>query len=219
MPEIDYLLIIHDHFDHLDYQTIMKLKSKIRHIICGLGVGEHFESWKFDSSKIIEKDWNENVVIADSFTLHTATARHFSGRSFSVSNTLWLSFILQTPNLKLYIGGDSGYDTHFAEIGEKFGGFDLAILENGQYNEAWHEIHLLPEEVLKAMVDLKAKRLVPVHSSKFKLGFHAWDDPLKTISELNEEKYHLPLVTPKIGEVVYLNDCNQVFSKWWKEIR
>lgn len=219
MPEIDYLLISHDHYDHLDYQTIIKLKPKIKHVVCGLGVGAHFEHWKLDSSQIIEKDWNEKVIIADNFKLHTTTARHFSGRGFTRNNTLWLSFVLETPNFKLYVGGDSGYDTHFAELGERFGAFDLAILENGQYNKAWHEIHLLPEEVLKATQDLKAKRLFPVHSSKFKLAFHPWDEPLKTVSELNEKKYHFPLVTPKIGEVVYLNNSNQVFSKWWKVLR
>lgn len=104
--------------------------------------------------------------------------------------------------MKLYLGGDSGYDTHFAEIGKKFGGFDLVILDNGQYNPAWQSIHMLPEEVLKAAEDLKAERLFPVHSSKFKLAYHAWDEPLKTISQLNEETYHGPLVTPKIGNSI-----------------
>lgn len=214
MPEIDYLLISHDHYDHLDYQTIKELKPKIKHVICGLGVGSHFEHWKFDSSKIIEKDWDEKVIIADDFTLHTATARHFSGRGFTSKNTLWLSFVLEAPDFKLYLGGDSGYDTHFAEIGEKFGGFDLAILDNGQNNLAWHEIHLLPEEVLKATQDLKAKRLFPVHSSKFKLAFHPWDEPLTKITKLNKS-HNIPLVTPKIGEIVNLKDATQQFKQWW----
>ena len=218
IPEIDYLLISHDHYDHLDYKTILKLKPKIKQIVCGLGVGEHFEHWEFDSSKIIEKDWNEKLILADDFTLHTATTRHFSGRAFTRNNTLWLSFILEAPNFKLYLGGDSGYDTHFAEIGKKFGGFDLAILDNGQYNNAWHEIHLLPEEVLKATQDLKAKRLFPVHSSKFKLAFHPWDEPLIKITELNKTT-HIPLVTPMIGEVVNLMDEQQYFSQWWVGVK
>lgn len=218
MPEIDFLLITHDHYDHLDYSTIMKLKPKIRQIICGLGVGAHFEYWKFDSTKIIEKDWNERVDITDNFTLHSAPARHFSGRGFTRNNTLWLSFVLQTPNLKLYLGGDSGYDTHFAELGEKFGGFDLAILDNGQYNLAWQAIHMLPEECLKAAKDLQATRLLPVHSSKFKLANHPWDEPLKTISELNEKENPIALVTPKIGEIVNLNDSTQSFTKWWENV-
>jgi len=215
MPEIDYLLISHDHYDHLDYETILKLKSKIKHIVCGLGVGSHFEHWKFDLSKIIEKDWNEKVVIDDTTTLHTATARHFSGRGLTRSNTLWLSYVIETPGFKMYLGGDSGYGTHFAELGEKFGGFDLAILDNGQYNTAWQELHMLPEEVLKATQDLKAKQLFPVHSSKFKLAFHPWDEPLIRLTEHNENNYHFPLVMPRIGEIVYLKDTSQAFEQWW----
>jgi L-ascorbate metabolism protein UlaG (beta-lactamase superfamily) len=218
MPEIDFLLITHDHYDHLDYPTIMALKSKIKQVICGLGVGEHFEYWKFDSTIIIEKDWNESITITDTMMLHTAPARHFSGRGLSRNNTLWLSFILQAKDLKLYLGGDSGYDTHFAEIGEKFGGFDLALLDNGQYNLAWQAIHMLPHEGLKAAKDLNTKRLLPIHSSKFKLANHPWDEPLDTIMTLNENEFHCPVITPRIGEVVYLSNINQVFSKWWKGI-
>lgn len=219
LPEIDFLLITHDHYDHLDYPTILKLKPKIKQVVYGLGVGEHFESWKYDSNILVEKDWNERMVIGDNFLLHTAPARHFSGRGFTRNNTLWLSFVLQTPGLQLYLGGDSGYDSHFAEIGNKFGKFDLVLLDNGQYNLAWQAIHMLPEEGLKAAKDLKAKRLFPIHSSKFKLANHPWDEPLKTICRLNEEQeYHLSLVTPKIGETVNLNDSAQHFGKWWETI-
>lgn len=219
IPDIDYLLITHDHYDHLDYSTIMRLKPRIKQVVCGLGVGAHFEYWNFDSSKIIEKDWNEKVVIRGDFNLHTASARHFSGRGLKRKNTLWLSFILQTQDMKLYLGGDSGYDTHFAEIGEKFGGFDLAILDNGQYNIAWKELHMTPAEALIAAKDLQAKRLFPVHTSKFKMASHPWDEPLKTITELNEQEMNIPLVTPKIGEVVNLNDSTQAFIKWWENIQ
>ena len=218
MADIDFLLITHDHYDHLDYKTIMKLKPKIKRIICGLGVAAHFEYWNFDPTKIIEKDWNQSLRISENFMLHTAAARHFSGRALTRNNTLWLSFILQTPHFKLYLGGDSGYDTHFAEIGKKFGSFDLAILDNGQYNPAWQAIHMLPSETLKAANDLHAKRLFPVHNSKFKLANHPWDEPLKTISELNEKEYHFPLVTPNIGEVVNLDDTTQTFTRWWENI-
>jgi L-ascorbate metabolism protein UlaG (beta-lactamase superfamily) len=218
LPEIDYLLISHDHYDHLDYETILQLKPKVKYIVCGLGVGAHFRHWKFDSTKVIEKDWDEKVVIDDAITLYTATARHFSGRRFTRNNTLWLSFILGTPSFKIYLGGDSGFDTHFKELGEKFGGFDMTILENGQYNKAWHEIHMLPEEVLIAAHELKAKRLFPVHSAKFTLAFHPWDEPLIQISKINREKYRLPLVTPRIGEIVYLDQPNQVFDEWWQHV-
>ncbi len=217
LPEIDYLFISHDHYDHLDYETIIALKSKVKKVFCGLGVGEHFELWGYAPDKIIEKDWNETVVLEDGFKVHTTPARHFSGRGFTRNNTLWLSYVLETPNTKIYIGGDSGYDTHFAKIGEQFGPIDFAILENGQYNVAWEAIHMLPEQVVKAAKDLKAKRLFPVHSSKFKLAMHAWDEPLKKLTELSKES-NLPLVTPMIGEIVNLNDSTQVFKEWWKGV-
>lgn len=217
IPEVDYLLITHDHYDHLDYKTVIELKPKIHNIICGLGVGEHLEYWGFDTTKIVEKDWNESVAVDENITLHTVPARHFSGRSFTRNNTLWLSFIIETSGLRIFLGGDSGYDTHFAEIGKKFGGFDLAILENGQYNLAWHAIHMLPEEVLKAAKELNAKRLFPVHSSKFALALHAWDEPLRKITELNNHA-SLPLVTPVIGQVVNINDTTQTFSRWWENV-
>ncbi|KFF18776.1 MBL fold metallo-hydrolase [Flavobacterium hydatis] len=217
MPIIDYLFISHDHYDHLDYETIVALRSKVKKVVCGLGVGAHFERWGYPTDKIIEKDWNETIALEDGFKVHTTPARHFSGRGFSKNNTLWLSYVLQTPNIKIYIGGDSGYDTHFAEIGKQFGPIDFAILENGQYNLAWEAIHMLPEQVLKAAQELKAKRLFPVHSSKFKLAMHSWDDPLEKLSTLSKEA-HLPLVTPMIGEIVNLNDSTQVFKEWWKGV-
>lgn len=219
MPEIDYLLITHDHYDHLDYPTIQQLKSRVRHIVCGLGVGEHFEYWGFNRQRITEKDWNEQIDIDTGLHLFTAPARHFSGRALRRNNTLWLSFILESSHLRLYLGGDSGYDTHFADIGNRFREFDLAILDNGQYNLAWQAIHMLPAEGLKAAQDLRTKRLFPVHSSKFKLSTHPWDEPLRTITELNEKGPRMPLVTPKIGEVVHLRNDTQSFSRWWETIQ
>lgn len=217
MPDIDYLVISHDHYDHLDYETVKALRTKVKKVICGLGVGSHFEHWGYAPAQLIEKDWDETVELGQGMKLHTLTGRHFSGRSFSRNNTLWLSYVLETPHQKLFIGGDSGYDGHFAEIGERFGSIDLAILENGQYNIAWHAIHCLPEEVLQAGRDLRAKRIMPVHSSKFALALHDWDAPLKTVTQLNAT-YHFPLVTPLIGEVVHLDDSTQVFREWWKEV-
>jgi L-ascorbate metabolism protein UlaG (beta-lactamase superfamily) len=213
LPNIDYLFISHDHYDHLDYETITKLKSKVNQVICGLGVGSHFEHWGYDSNKVLEKDWNESIVF-DSMTVHVTPARHFSGRGFKRNNTLWCSYVLETPNHKIYVGGDSGYDTHFAEIGKKFGPFDLAIVENGQYNVAWQYIHTLPSETFQAAQDLQAKRLFPVHNSKFKLASHPWDEPLSKVAELSKQA-GLPLVTPYIGQVVDLADEQQVFDQWW----
>lgn len=218
IPPIDYLLITHDHYDHLDYKTIRQLEPKTGQAICGLGVGSHLEYWGFDQSKVIEKDWNESVELGDGFVVHVTPAQHFSGRSFSRNNTLWVSFVLQTPSLKIFIGGDGGYDTFFSEIGKEHGPFDLAIIENGQYNNAWRYIHTSPEQVLQAARDLNAKRLFPVHSSKFALGRHPWDEPLMKITELNNS-YKIPLVTPMIGEQVDLNNEQQQFKRWWMDVK
>lgn len=219
LPEIDFLLISHDHYDHLDYTTILELKSKVKQVICGLGVGSHLEYWGYDASKIIEKDWHETEVLTDEIKIHTTPARHFSGRGFTRNNTLWLSFVLETSKRKLFLGGDSGYDRHFAAIGEKHGPFDLALLENGQYNVAWEAIHLLPNQVLKAATDLKTEKLIPVHSSKFKLAMHPWNEPLQQVSEMYKKgNFDFKLATPIIGEKVDLDNTEQVFSEWWKNI-
>lgn len=218
IPEIDFLFISHDHWDHLDYKTVLELKPKIKKIICAPGVGAHLEFWGFDKNNIIEKDWNETIDLGEGFVVNTAPGRHFSGRGFARNKSLWTSFILKTPTLKIFIGGDSGYDTHFAEIGKKFGPFDLAILENGQYNKNWKYIHMQPAEVLQAAKDLQAKRLFPVHNSKFALALHSWDEPLKKITELNNQA-NLTLATPMIGEPINLKDGSQKFSKWWKGVK
>ena len=213
-PAIDYLFISHDHYDHLDYETIMLLKPKVKKVITGLGTGEHFESWGFDLKTIIEEDWNTKIDLENGFVAYTTPARHFSGRGFSRNRALWTSFVLQTPTNKIYIGGDSGFDSHFAEIGKTYGGFDLAILENGQYDKSWKYIHMMPEEVVQAAKDLKAKRLFPVHSSKFALGNHPWDEPLTRVSAAAEKEI-FPIITPIIGEKINLGDSTQTFKKWW----
>lgn len=217
LPEIDFLLISHDHYDHLDYKTIMELKPKVKHIICGLGVGEHFEYWGYNPDKIIEKDWNETFVIQDHFKIHTVPARHGSGRTLISNNTLWLSYVIESPTQKIFVGGDSGYDNHFTEIGKKFGPFDLAILENGQYNNAWRNIHTPPEDVIRVAKDINAKKIFPVHSGKFVLARHPWDEPLKEISALSKDA-GITLVTPLIGQTVDLNNSNQKFRNWWEDV-
>lgn len=216
LPDIDYLFISHDHYDHLDYETLVALKKKIRHVICGLGVGAYFEGWGYDKNILIERDWYETIELREGFRAFAEPARHFSGRGFTRNNTLWMSYVLQTPSMKVYIGGDSGYDTHYAEIGRKHGPIDLVMLDNGQYNEAWHYIHNLPHEVVQAAKDLQAKRLFPVHSSKFMMANHPWDEPLIRVSELNAGS--IPLMTPVIGELVDLNDNTREFETWWSKI-
>ncbi len=215
-PEIDYLIITHDHYDHLDYKTVNELKGKVKKIICPLGVGTHLKHWGYSSFMINEMDWNTSLDLDTGFKIYCESAQHFSGRTFARGKTLWASFLLQTPSKKIFIGGDSGYGKHFKETGEKHNEIDIAILESGQYNAAWQPIHMLPEETLQAAKDLNAKKLFPVHSSKFRLAMHKWNEPLEQVSTLNKE--NIPLITPVIGEIVYINNDEQKFAKWWQTV-
>lgn len=216
LPEIDYLVISHDHWDHLDYKTVVALKERTGKVICPLGVGEHFEYWGFAKEQIIELDWKEEAALGDGFTVYCLPARHFSGRGLSPNQSLWASYVIKTPSQTIYMGGDSGYDTHFKEIGKQFE-IDLAILENGQYDKDWKYIHLLPEDLVRAIQDLNPKRAFTVHNSKYALGKHSWKEPLAKISEA-AKKNSIHLMTPRIGEVVNLQDSTQIFSNWWEKI-
>lgn len=216
-PPIDYLIITHDHWDHLDYQTVMSLKPKINQVICGLGVGQHFEYWGFNTSNITELDWYEGVDLNDGWKLTATPARHFSGRGLKGNQTLWVSFALQTPGFNVFIGGDGGYDTFFTEIGNKYGPFDLAMLEQGQYNDNWNLIHMLPRQVFVAAEELKVRCIFPVHNSRFALSNHPWDEPLNKITE-NHSDSGISVITPKIGELVFLKDSTLHFNKWWEGI-
>lgn len=207
MPDIDYLIISHDHWDHLDHRTVVALKERTGKVICPLGVGEHFEYWGFAKDRIIELDWNENAVTDDGFTVHCLPARHFSGRGLSPNQTLWASFLLQTPSRKIYIGGDSGYDTHFAAIGRQFPDIDLAILENGQYNQDWKHIHLLPQYLVPAAKDLNARTLLTVHHSKYALARHPWDEPVQNALKAAQND-SLNVILPMIGQPVELSPSN-----------
>jgi L-ascorbate metabolism protein UlaG (beta-lactamase superfamily) len=214
MPVIDYLVLTHDHYDHLDYQTIRKLKKKTRSVFCSLGLGSHLRYWGVDANIITEMDWWQSEELDNDLRLTAAPARHFSGRGLKRGQTLWSSFILQTFTHTLYLGGDSGYDTHFKKIGDQFGPFDLAILESGQYNNMWPLIHMMPEETVQAAVDLKAKALLPVHWGKFRLGMHAWNEPVKRVlAKANE--LSIPVYTPRIGELLALNGPFNS-KRWWE---
>jgi L-ascorbate metabolism protein UlaG (beta-lactamase superfamily) len=217
MPEIDYLFISHDHYDHLDYETIVALRSKVKYVVCGLGVGAHFEDWGYAPAQIKELDWEEDLAVAPGFVIHTASSHHDSGRGFTRGKSLWMSYLILAPGIKIYISGDGGHDDRFAKLGKQYGPIDWAILECGQYNKAWQSVHQLPEEVMQSAIELNARNMLPVHHSKFTLGQHDWDEPLISISALSQHKPYR-LATPMIGEVVHLNSTTQVFSAWWKNV-
>jgi L-ascorbate metabolism protein UlaG (beta-lactamase superfamily) len=218
MPSIDYLIITHDHYDHMDHRTLVALRGKVAKVITGLGVGAHLERWQYHPERVMEKDWYEEVSLDNGIKITATPSRHFSGRSFRRNTTLWTSFVLETENIKIYIGGDSGYDLHFREIGEKYGPFDLAILENGQYHDNWKYIHMTPEECVAAAVDLRAAQLLPVHWSKFSLAMHPWDDSIRRVVT-EAKRNNIKILHPRIGEIVTLNpQVPHNFYHWWENI-
>nr|WP_199156899.1 MBL fold metallo-hydrolase [Pedobacter sp. ASV2] len=211
--DIDILLITHDHYDHLDYPSILKIAPNAKQIVTSTGVGAHLERWGVPTAKISELCWEETATFFDDLKFTAVPGRHFTGRKFKRNQTLWSAFVLQTKGYKLFLGGDSGYDTHFKQIGEKHGPFDLALLECGQYNAYWPYIHMFPEETIQAAKDLGAKILMPVHWGKFSLAMHPWYEPITRIVA-DAEKENFKLITPKLGETVVLNQSYPT-EKWW----
>ncbi|WP_228414289.1 MBL fold metallo-hydrolase [Chryseobacterium sp. CH21] len=218
MPEIDYMLLSHDHYDHLDYETVTALQRKVKHVVCGLGAGAHYERWGYTKQQIMEKDWGEKVQVKPDFAIFAESTHHDGGRGFKSSQALWLSFFIQSPGMNIYYSGDGGYSDRFKQIAAKYPAIDWAIMECGQYNKAWQSVHELPEEVALATTELKAKNMLPVHHSKFTLARHPWNEPLERISVLSQGKNYR-LATPVIGEKVKLNDNAQQFRPWWKNIK
>ncbi len=213
MPPIDILLISHDHWDHLDYPTITALKNKVGQVVCPLGVGAYFEKWGYADNKIYEKDWNQQHA-EDSLTIHIVPARHYSGRLLRQNQTLWAGFVLETATKRLFFSGDSGYGPHFAEIGQRFGGFDFAAVDCGQYDPRWANIHMTPEEAVKAVNDLKADTFLPCHIGRFSIARHAWDEPFFRVAAASAGQT-FRLATPLIGEPLALSDTTQHFSPRW----
>ena len=221
LPEIDILLITHDHYDHLDYPTVKKLKEKVAKVIVPFGVDAHFLRWDFDEEKIVTVDWDDEVTIDDNLKIYALETRHFSGREFSNRNqSLWVSYLIEekyNDNLyRLFLSGDGGYSPRFKGFKEKFQNIDLAVMEAGQYNEEWALIHSLPEDIIKEVRDMEVTKLFPIHNSKFKLSKHPWDEPLRKLDDFTINT-SIQLLTPMIGEKLYLHKENS-FKKWWENL-
>ncbi len=214
MPAIDAVIISHDHYDHLDYESIKKLKRKTKHFFVPLGVGVHLETWGVEKNKITEMDWWEETQYED-FTFICTPSQHFSGRKMNNrQSTLWSSWVIKTPNDNIYFSGDSGYGKHFTEIGKKYGPFDFAMLECGQYNKMWSDIHMMPEETAQAGLDLKAQKIMPIHWGAFKLAMHSWTDPIERVSKKAKE-LNIKLIAPRIGNPILAKEDTFYTEKWW----
>lgn len=203
IPDVDYLIISHDHWDHLDCEAVTRLRPRVGKVILPLGVGEHFERWGYAPADLIELDWWERRDPAEGFTLHCLPARHFSGRGLTGNQSLWASYMLEIGGKRVFVGGDSGYGRHFKMIAERFRHIDLAILENGQYNDDWRYIHTMPDRLIDEVRELASRSVITVHHSKFALARHPWDEPLRNEQRIAAET-DARLLVAKIGEVLLI---------------
>ncbi|EIA08092.1 MBL fold metallo-hydrolase [Flavobacterium frigoris] len=211
-PDIDLVLISHDHYDHLDYDSILKLKQKTKHFYVALGVKRHLVSWGIAEEIITEFNWWEEEVF-DDITITFTPTRHFSGRGLrDRAKSLWGGWVLKTNDENIWFSGDSGYGTHFKEIGDRLGPFDFAFMECGQYNENWHQIHMYPEESVQAALDARVQNCMPVHWAGFALAQHSWKEPVERFVEKAESE-KLNFIVPAIGSL--FNSKTTESLKWW----
>ena len=216
LPTVDAVIISHDHYDHLDYQAIKDLSERVDRFFVPLGVKAHLQRWGVNGERISELDWYESELYRG-LKLTLAPARHFSGRRFNNRNeTLWGSWIVESKTLSAYFSGDGGYSETFKTIGQKYGPFDIAFMENGAYNLNWANIHMLPEQTVQASIDLNARVLFPIHWSKFDLSVHPWDEPIIRVTA-EAKRRDVTVATPFMGEVFDLEKLPQV--PWWEALR
>tara|TARA_B100000614_G_scaffold62960_1_gene55856 strand:+ start:155 stop:1252 length:1098 start_codon:yes stop_codon:yes gene_type:complete len=216
LPEIDIVIISHDHYDHLDHFTIKRIRDKVKQFIVPVGVDNHLRGWDVKEESIAKLNWNENISI-DGIEITCLPSRHFSGRGpFNRKSTLWGSWAIKDSNINIYFSGDTGYGDHFKDIGRDYGPFDLVLLDTGQYNSAWKYSHMFPFESVRAAKDLNSQFFMPIHWAGFTLSKHPWDEPIKKSIEY-AEKEGMRYIAPMIGEVISNDEFNKNFVEWWNE--
>ena len=214
LPEIDIVLISHDHYDHLDMRTVVEFKDST--FLTPLGVKPHLELWGIPSKNIKQFDWYEGTNISEELQITLTPSQHFSGRSINEDDTLWGSWVIELGDKSIFFSGDGGYSAEFKTIGDLYGPFDIAIVEAGQYNEAWSQIHMFPSETVQASIDLNSNMVMPIHNSKFELSLHHWDEPLKEVTAEGAKRNHL-VATPLIGQSFILGEEVPDYH-WWNDV-
>jgi L-ascorbate metabolism protein UlaG (beta-lactamase superfamily) len=217
LPHVDAVVISHDHYDHLDMKTIRVLAARGVTFHVGLGVGAHLAVWGVPPERIVEHDWWQSARLPGGVEVISTPARHFSGRLPFLSNrTLWSSWALVGPHHRVFFSGDTGLTAALEKVGDRYGPFDVALLEIGQYHPNWGDIHLGPHGALTTFAMLKAKRLLPIHWSTFRLGLHGWSQPAEDLA-VEAENSGVPLLTPLLGEPIEPAE-NPITGPWWRAL-
>ncbi|WP_313321315.1 MBL fold metallo-hydrolase [Stenotrophomonas sp.] len=215
LPEITGVIISHDHYDHLDHDAVLALAPKVQHFVTALGVGDRLLAWGVPQEKITQLDWWQETRV-QGLKVAATPAQHFSGRSLSDGNrTLWASWVIDTGSTRIFFSGDSGYFDGFAKIGERYGPFDLAMVETGAYDADWPDVHMQPEQSLQAHLDVRGKVMMPIHNGTFDLALHPWTEPFERITALAAEQ-GVVLTAPKMGERLDIREPAPS-TQWWRE--
>ena len=217
MPELDGVLISHDHYDHLDAATVLRIHPKVKHCVTSLGVAARLRDFGVPAEKITELDWQQSHQIGH-VTLTAQPAQHFSGRSLWDRNkTLWSSWVIHSKKdndeRKIFFTADTGYFAGFKIIGQKHGPFDLTLIECGAWDAMWSGIHMTPEEGVQAHLDLQGRVMATVHNGTFDLALHHWRAPFDRSDAAAKER-GVTLTTPMMGEVITVG-APLPQQRWW----
>lgn len=220
LPEIDVLLLSHDHYDHLDYQTIKSIDSKVKKYCVPLGVESILEGWGVENQKIISMAWYEDTII-DGLTVTSVPAQHYSSRSVNDQDiTWWCGFLLKDQYHSLYYTGDTGKGKFFEDIHKKYGDVDLMMADSGQYDEMWPYVHMDMQQSLDSAEVMHAKYLIPVHWGAFALANHPWSEPAEKLTNLAEnKKSNVSVIVPMIGQIVDYKNIDSIKDKWWRSVK
>lgn len=224
LPPLDLVVISHDHYDHLDYPTILELAKRDVQFVVPVGVGAHLSYWGVPTDRIVELDWWQVYVpkekaggIPEGFQVAATPARHFSGRSlFDRDQTLWAGWALIGPKHRVFYSGDTALFPGFREIGEKLGPFDATLIEAGAYNQAWADVHLGPEQAVRAHQLVRGKVMIPVHWGTFNLSIHGWTEPMERVL-VAAQAAGVTVVTPRPGESVSPK-APAPPARWWPQV-
>ncbi len=216
LPPLRGVILSHDHYDHLDRDTVVALAPTTDLFVTPLGVGDRLIEWGIDAKKVRQFDWWQSVD-ADGLTLTATPAQHFSGRSlFDGNSTLWASWVIVDDDLRMFFSGDTGYFDGFRTIGERLGPFDVTLMETGAYDTQWPYVHMQPEETVQAHIDLRGRWLIPIHNGTFDLARHRWQDPFERVTALAMVR-GVELSTPRMGERLDLSAPHRG-ERWWRTV-